>query len=164
MDASTLYDDDFFAWTRQQAKALRAAAKSRTNQPLDWKNLAEEIDGLGKSDRRELRSQLRRIIHHLAKLEYSPASYPCSDWQVSVIDARSEVSAVLDDSPSLKRQVSRLISGETNKALELATVDLRKFAERDGNQLQAVRQARYTVDQILGDWFPPDPGERGGGE
>jgi hypothetical protein len=153
-ETSTLYDEDFFAWTRQQAKALRAAARSRTTQPLDWKNLAEEIESLGKSDRRELRSQIRRIIHHLAKLEHSSTSYPRSDWQVSVIDARSEIGGVLDDSPSLRRQISRLISGETGKALELAILDLQKYGELDASELRAFRQARYTVDQVLGDWFP----------
>ena len=53
-DVKSLYDEDFVAWTQQQAKALRAAAGSRTNQPLDWENLAEEVEDLGKSVRREL--------------------------------------------------------------------------------------------------------------
>jgi hypothetical protein len=51
-DASGLYDQDFFLWTQEQAAALRRAKDS--NLPLDWENLAEEIECLGKSDRREL--------------------------------------------------------------------------------------------------------------
>jgi len=65
-DASTLYDADFFAWTKRQAKALRAAARSGTNQPLDWENLAEEIEGLGASERSALGSHIMRIIQHFA--------------------------------------------------------------------------------------------------
>jgi Domain of unknown function DUF29 len=156
-DTSTLYDQDFFAWTKHQAKALRAAARSRTNQPLDWKNLAEEIESLGKSDRRELRSQIRRIIHHLAKLERSSASNPRSDWLVSIANARSEISGLLDDSPSLKRQVGRLISAETEKALELAILDLGKFGEIAGGALEEVRKTRYSTEQVLGNWFPEEP-------
>ena len=63
-----LYDQDFVAWSKQQAEALRTAARSGSNQSLDWENLAEEIEDLGKSARRELHSQIRRIVGHLLKL------------------------------------------------------------------------------------------------
>ncbi|HYU13885.1 MAG TPA: DUF29 domain-containing protein [Stellaceae bacterium] len=156
-DTNTLYDEDFFAWTRHQAKALRAASRSLTNQPLDWKHLAEEIEDLGKSDRRELGSQIRRIIHHLVKLQRSPASDPRTDWEVSIRDARAEVRALLKDSPSLKRQVPRLIIEQTGDALELAILDLRKFGELDPADLGTLRQTCYTVEQVLGDWLPGPP-------
>jgi hypothetical protein len=58
-----LYDRDFVLWTEQQAATPRRAKGS--NMPLDWENLAEEIESLGKSDRRALSSQIRRILHHL---------------------------------------------------------------------------------------------------
>jgi Domain of unknown function DUF29 len=61
-----LYDQDFLLWTEEQAAALRRVKES--NLPLDWENLAEEIESLGKSDRRQLRSQIRRILCHLFKL------------------------------------------------------------------------------------------------
>jgi hypothetical protein len=163
-DAKTLYDEDFFAWTRQQAKALRAAARSRTNQPLDWENLAEEIEDLGKSDRRELRSQIRRIMRHLAKLQFSPARDPRRGWHESIVDGRSEVELNLRDSLSLKRQRSRIVADETGHAVKLAIFDLGEFGEIDPSRLAALRNARYTVDQVLGDWFPPEPGKLPGGE
>ena len=50
-----LYDQDFFLWTKEQAEGLRHAKAS--NLPLDCENLAEEIESLGKSDRRQLTSQ-----------------------------------------------------------------------------------------------------------
>ena len=74
-DAGELYDRDFLRWTEQQAAILRRAA-SDSNLPLDWENLAEEIESLGKSLRRELSSQLRRVLRHLFKLEASPADRP----------------------------------------------------------------------------------------
>ena len=58
----SLYDQDFVAWSKQQAEALRTAARIGSNQSLDWENLAEEIEDLGKSARRELQSQIRRIV------------------------------------------------------------------------------------------------------
>ena len=104
-ESSVLYDEDFLAWTKQQAKALRAAATAGSNLRLDWEHLAEEVEDLGKSDRRELRSQIRRIIRHLAKLQWSPAIDPRRGWRESIRDARSEIQDVLVDSPSLAREL-----------------------------------------------------------
>ncbi|MGH7054478.1 MAG: DUF29 family protein, partial [Stellaceae bacterium] len=75
-EAKRLYDADFVLWAEEQAAALRAAARGASNLELDWENLAEEIDSLGTSQRSALRSQIRRIIRHLIKLEYSLAQDP----------------------------------------------------------------------------------------
>ena len=64
---SDLYDRDFVLWTEEQAAALRRAKDS--NLPLDWENRAKEIESLGRPDRRELASQIRRILHHLFKID-----------------------------------------------------------------------------------------------
>jgi len=63
-DLKALYEHDTVAWSEQQAAALRAAARGGSNQLLDWENLAEEIESLGKSLRLGLRSQISRIIQH----------------------------------------------------------------------------------------------------
>src|SRR4029077_7212096 len=98
-----LYDQDFFLWTQEQAEALRRTKES--NLPLDWENLAEEIESLGKSDRRELAAQITRILRHLLKLEVSPAVESRAGWRESVADARTAIELVLGDSPSLRREV-----------------------------------------------------------
>jgi hypothetical protein len=156
-DAQTLYDEDFVAWTEQQAEALRAAAQGGTNQPLDWGNLAEEIESLGKSDRRELRSQIYRIIRHLAKLEFSLATEPRGGWRESVRDGRKQAELVLADSPSLKPQLDQFVSEESPGATKRAVADLGEFGEVDPATQRALGQTRYTVDQVLGDWFPAGP-------
>lgn len=79
-ELKSLYDTDFLAWSKQQAEALRAAMGNGSNQRLDLGNLAEEIEDLGKSVRRELQSQIRRIVRHLLKLEHSPAKEPRRGW------------------------------------------------------------------------------------
>lgn len=156
-DAGSLYDVDFVAWTEQQAEALRATAHGGTNQPLDWENLAEEIEGLGKSDRRELRSQIYRIVRHLAKLQFSQATDPRAGWRDSVRDGRKQAELVLADSPSLKPQLDQFVSEESPGAIKRAVADLGEFGEVDA-ATQALRQTRYTLDQVLSDWFPPEPG------
>src|SRR6267154_103249 len=120
--AGELYEQDFFLWAKEQATALRLAKNS--NLPLDWENLAEEIESLGKSDRRELRSQIRRILRHLLKLEASPSAEPRAGWRSTVLDARTEITDVLRDSPSLRREVDDLSAEQLIVAAELASADL----------------------------------------
>ena len=156
-DVKTLYDEDFFAWTKRQARALRDAARSRTNQPLDWENLAEEIEGLGASERSALGSHILRIIQHFAKLEFSPAVEPRSGWRRTVRLARLQAQKRIEDSPSLKRELRRIVEQETRRGIEYAIADLEEHGEIDEVDANALRRSNYSVDQVLGDWFPPEP-------
>jgi Domain of unknown function DUF29 len=102
------YDIDFYAWTQAQAAALRAKDVAA----LDLDNLAEEIDSLGKSDRRALRSHLKVLTQHLLKLRYQPQERERRGpgWRISARNARQEIALILDDSPSLQRQLPRLLA------------------------------------------------------
>lgn len=156
-DTNTLYDADFFAWTRQQAKALRSAGRNRTNQPLDWEHLAEEIEGLGASERSALGSHIMRIIQHFAKLEFSPAVEPRNAWRRTIRIARVQAERRLQDNPSLRRELRRIVERETRRGIEYAIADLEEHGEIDEVDANALRRSRYTPDQVLGDWFPPEP-------
>ena len=149
---SDLYDRDFVLWTRDQAKALRRAKGA--NLPLDWENLAEEIESLGKSQRAALRSHLRRILRHQFKLAASPAIEPRRGWEESIRDARVEIDDILKDSPSLRREVNRLIVEQIPVAADLAAADLRGHGEAPDAVQERLRNGGFTVDQVIGDWFP----------
>jgi len=155
-DPALLYDEDFVAWTEQQAEALRAAARGTSNQALDWENLAEEIESLGRSDKRELHGQIYRIIRHLAKLQFSPASDLRSGWYESIGDARKQIELVLADSPSLRPQLVGIVADETVSAIRRAIFDLGKYDEIDPAMERGLRAVRYSVDQVLGEWFPAE--------
>jgi hypothetical protein len=152
-----LYDQDFFLWTQEQAAALRRAKDS--NLPLDLENLAEEIESLGKSDRREVTSQVRRILRHLFKLEASPAVQPRAGWRATIVDARSEIELVLRDSPSLRRQVGSVINEQLSAASELAATDLSQYGEPADAVRERVQRGGFSADEVLGVWFPDTPGE-----
>ena len=153
---SELYDQDFYLWTKEQAEALRRAKHS--NLPLDWENLAEEIESLGKSDRRELRSQIRRILRHLFKLAACPAREPRAGWRSTINDGRGEIEDVLRDSPSLAREIDALIAEEIDLAAKFAAADLEQCGE-PGDAVWARRaQGEFSNEQVLGDWFPEPPG------
>jgi hypothetical protein len=160
-ETNTLYDIDFLAWSRQQAEALRTAARGGSNQVIDWQNLAEEIEGLGISQRSALGSQIRRIIQHLLKLEYSRASEPRRGWEDSIADARIEVEDLLERSPSLRQEVAREIEKQTKHSIRLAIRALEQHGEIDAATTARVRAASYAEHQILGDWFPAEPPARG---
>jgi Domain of unknown function DUF29 len=145
------YDRDFFGWTQQQAELLRRAAALRPGTDLDVENLAEEIESLGKRDRRALTNYVARIAEHLLKLQYSPAKDPRPGWENSVDVHRSKARRILADSPGLgsdlqdmlgesydegRRRAARALSGE---------VDPKVLPER----------CPYAVDQLLDhDWWP----------
>ncbi|HYM72001.1 MAG TPA: DUF29 domain-containing protein [Stellaceae bacterium] len=157
MTDATLYDEDFVAWSQQQAEALRAAARTGSNHLLDWENLAEEIESLGISEKRELRSHIRRVIHHLLKLEHSRATEPRQGWMESIDDARAEIELVLETSPSLRPYVTTAIAAEMKHGVRLAVRDLEKYGAADPAAIARIHATTYTPDQILGDWFPEEP-------
>ena len=68
-----------------------------------------EIESLGKSDRRELRSQITRILRHLLKIEVSPAKEPRAGQRTTIREPLSEIEAILEDSPSPRREAEALI-------------------------------------------------------
>jgi len=159
-----LYDQDFVRWTEEQAAALRRAkslppaAARGSNLLLDWENLAQEIESLGKSDRRELRSQITRVLRHLLRLEASPAAEPRAGWRATIDEARTEIEGLLEDSPSLRRETQALIKKQIRAAARLAADDLMHHSEPFEAVRARLERGEYTEEQVLGDWFPNDPG------
>jgi Domain of unknown function DUF29 len=161
--AAQLYEEDFVRWTEEQASALRNAASVSTNLPLDWENLADEIESLGRSQRHELRSRLAVILEHLMKLEHSPAIDPRSGWMDSISRERLNIEDLLRDSPSLKNQLASIIEQLKPRVTRLATASLFGY----GETVKTLPPPSYTEDQVIGDWFPgrdplPARGEREG--
>jgi hypothetical protein len=151
MAADRSYDGDLALWAADQARALRRAAKASTNQPIDWENVAEEIESLGKSQARELASRIETILLHLIKLQASPAGHPRTGWRATIQRERDEIESVLADSPSLRRTVPTVVEATIGKARRLAALELADFAEAPQVALDGLG---YTAAQVLGDWFP----------
>jgi Domain of unknown function DUF29 len=145
---STLYEQDFYAWTREQAERLRGLC--RTND-LDIENLAEEVEALGRSERDAVRSQIRRLIEHLLKLRHSTARDLRAGWRRSVIEARAR----LDDkmSPSLRADVEASRDRLFAIARRLASADL----ERHGETPILPERCPYALDDMLAEDFFPEP-------
>ncbi len=151
-----LNEEDFVRWTEAQAATLRKAACLGINLPLDWENLAEEIDSLGRSQRRELRSRIATIIEHLLKLQCSPAAEPWTNWIETVARERASIEDLLDDSPSLRNEIAEIIVRETLRITKRVARSLRHYGETSPNTMALIENAKFSEDQVLDDWFPSD--------
>lgn len=151
-DLKTGYGEDFFAWTQDQAAQLRAAAASGSNLPVDWENLAEEIESVGRSNFLAVISHMKIVVEHLLKLEHSPAAFPRRGWINSVGNSRFEISLLTDDSPSLRRRLPEGLEKAWRGALNSA----RNGLEADDMSSDPLPEiCPYTVEQVIDpDWFP----------
>ena len=148
-----LYEADFYAWTREQAKELRRLARTRPNVPVDLAHIAEEIRDLGKSEYEAAFSLTQRIIEHLLLIEHSRATDQRLHWSDEIDDFLDQIDRKL--SPSIRRRLKR----EFDDAFARASRRVRRKMERYGETEAAPTlpaQCSYTLDQVLGDWVPGD--------
>jgi Domain of unknown function DUF29 len=96
-----LYDEDFYAWTQAQAKALRT--HFRDDNRLDVEHLAEEIEDLGGSQLQAVESFVQQIMAHLLKLDYSGFDLPRRHWRSEIVAFRANLRRKM--SPSMKRKI-----------------------------------------------------------
>ena len=139
------YENDFYLWTQQQADLLRQGQFNRVD--LDLENIAEEIESMGKRDRRSVSSYLQNVLLHLLKWRYQPERRGTS-WRLSIENGRYQVVDLLEESPSLKPQLDALAAKEYRQARKNAAgetgLPLTTFPE----------QCPFTVEQITGDYWP----------
>ena len=97
---SSLYEQDFYLWIQKTVELLQQGKLEQ----LDIENLIEEIDSMGKSQRKELKTRLTVLIEHLLKLQYwtTEKEYNARGWLNTIVEQRRQITYVLADSPSLK--------------------------------------------------------------
>jgi hypothetical protein len=93
----SLHDSDFYAWSLEQAALLRAGRVDEA----DLAAIAEEIESMGKTEKRELVSRLTVLLLHLPKWRRQP-SHRDKSWRLLIANARDDIGGHLDDNPSLK--------------------------------------------------------------
>jgi Domain of unknown function DUF29 len=147
-----LYERDFYAWTRDQAKALRRLAATRPNIELDFPHLIEEVADLGVSQRDAVRSQVRRIIEHCLKLEHSQARTPRIGWHETIMHARTEIEDKI--TPTIRRGLPPRLPRLWQQARRDAAAALRLHGEHaTADALPA--DCPYPLGDLLRhDWYP----------
>ncbi|HLT03234.1 MAG TPA: DUF29 domain-containing protein, partial [Geminicoccaceae bacterium] len=99
--SSALYEQDLYAWSEAQAELLRR----RRFAELDLEHVIEEIEDVGGSLYREVRSRIRTIMERLLKLEHSAATEPRAEWERTIRRDRADLAE--DLTPALRPRIER---------------------------------------------------------
>ena len=140
-----LYETDFYAWTLEQSELL----KQGDFKHLDITNLVEEIESLGKQERRELESRLGILIGHLLKWQYQPEKRSKS-WKATIREQRRAVQALIRQNPSLKPYLTETIASAHESGLDLVV----KETPLDYGDLPD--NCPYSSEQLFDPDFPAD--------
>ncbi len=140
----TLYERDFHAWLMEQAAVLRA----RSSEGIDWDNLAEEVESVARSEKREIRDRLENLIRHLLKWQFQPGRR-AESWRIKIGEERTFLSGLVETSPSLSEFVSEAYPEEYRGGRRLALDDI-------GVRGDAIPETPpFDLDQALNDRFLP---------
>lgn len=144
MEAS-LYEKDFYQWTIEQSQNLRFG----NFDGLDLQNLAEEIESLGRQEKRELENRLSVLIGHLLKWQYQQEKRTRS-WQITINGQRREIKRLLADNPSLKSYLDKAREQGFVSGLDLV------LSETPLKKKELPYECPYTIEQIFDYSFPVD--------
>lgn len=138
------YQIDFNTWTNQTAQLLREGRWAE----VDTEHLIEEVEDLGKRDRRAVTSQLIRLLLHLLKWQYQPERRSDS-WLDSITDARVQIDLAFEDSPSLRNYLREQVETSYQRACRQASqqtrIDISAFPS----------DCPYPLGQVLDEsWLP----------
>ncbi len=141
----SLYDRDFYAWTQEQGEFLR----SKNWAKVDLENVIEEIESLGRQERRELVNRLGVLIEHLLKWQLQ-SDRRSNSWLATIREQRIQINLLVQENPSLKSYLEQALATAYDLGVILAVKEtglpFSYFPDR----------SPYTFEQILAAMFLPD--------
>jgi predicted DNA-binding ribbon-helix-helix protein len=141
---ANLYDRDYYNWLKQTALSLR----KREFDQLDMENLIEEIEDMGRSEKRAIESNLRVVLLHLLKWKYQPQQRSGS-WRGSIAEHRIRIRKALQDSPSLKNYLPEVFAETYQDAIKIASQETGLEPETFPTS------SEWTLQQVLDEaWLP----------
>lgn len=147
MNLKQLYEQDFYAWTEQMSQALQ----NKQYNSIDWEHLIEEIDDMGKRERRALESRIVTLIMHLLKWQVQDNARSNS-WLATIKTQRLQIKKLLKEMPSLKQKLPEIIS-DSDTYREAV---LKAQTETGLSEKQFPVSCPYTIEQLLDDEFFPE--------
>ena len=139
------YEQDFYAWTQEQAKLLRSGKFSE----MDIENVAEELESMGRSDKREIDARLEVLLMHLLKWQIQ-VLHRSPGWSGTIREQRRRITKLLRESPSLRPAVPPLIPDAYTEARD-------KAAQETGlAEAMFPVECPFTPEQILAEDFLPE--------
>ncbi|MBV8282601.1 MAG: DUF29 domain-containing protein [Candidatus Eremiobacteraeota bacterium] len=137
------YDEDLYQWTIEQGRALR----DRATNALDYDHLAEEIESLGRSDKREIASRLENLLVHLLKWRCQP-EWRSPSLEASIDEARRRIERILRDSPSLRSYPGEVLD-------EAYGFAIRNKAIRALELIHLPEACPWSIEEVLDKEFLP---------
>ena len=147
----SLHDSDFYAWSLEQAGLLRAGRIGEA----DLETIAEEIESMGKTEKRELVSRLTVLLLHLLKWRHQP-SHRGKSWRLSIANARDDITDHLEDNPSLNAMLENAMEHAYRTARRKAAIE----TEFDEDAFPA--RCPWSFAEAMDEGFWPD--QTGSGE
>lgn len=140
-----LYETDYLKWIETTVEKLRG--KDYSN--IDWENLIEEIEDIGRSERSSLESNLIVVVTHLLKWQYQP-EFRSGSWKGSIVEHRRRIRKAIKGSPSLKPYLEQVFAECYSDAVEQASAET-------GLPVETFPQlCPYTSAEVLDSNFIPD--------
>jgi len=139
------YSQDFYAWALNTAELLRQGKFS----DVDIEHVAEEIESMGRSDKRELLNRLAILLAHLLKWQFQPERRGNS-WKYTIKTQRFDITELLSESPSLNRELEKQLNHAYEKALLIA------INETGLSQNTFPKKSPFTLNQCLDKQFFPE--------
>jgi len=143
--SARLYDQDFYAWANEQAGLLRAGKLSEA----DIEHIAEEIESMGKTEKRELTSRLAVLLLHLLKWRFQPKRRG-SSWEATIKIQRRDLRRHLADNPSLKSKLSEAIADAYGNAI------IEAGAETGLAESTFPADCPWSFEKIMAEYFWPE--------
>ncbi|MEH1856520.1 MAG: DUF29 domain-containing protein [Nostoc sp.] len=143
--AAQLYETDFAAWTEKTVQLIRAGQFGQ----VDWDAVIEEIESLGRSERRELKSRLEVLLQHLLKWQHQ-SSLRSGSWRNTIDEQRHKIADLLQESPSLKSYPEEVLAQCYHRGLKAASNE----TELPINTFPV--ECPYSIAQVLDGEFLPD--------
>ena len=140
-----LYQEDYYGWLQENAQLIREKRFSE----IDVENIVEELESMGKSEKRELSSRLTILLMHLLKWQYQAVKRSTS-WRNTIAVQRIDIRELLEDSPSLKSEIADKIAVSYEKAKLAAEV------ETGIEKQNFPAQCPFSLEQILEEGFLPE--------
>jgi hypothetical protein len=142
---SKTYETDFYAWATEQAAHLREGRFASA----DLINIAEEIESMGRAEKRELVNRLTILLLHLLKWHFQPG-FRSPSWSSSIREQRIRLRSHLKDNPSLKSKADEAFA----EAYELAVIGAAR--ETGLPESDFPKSAPYRFAQVVDEGFWPD--------
>ena len=143
--ASPAYDRDIYGWAMQQARLIREGRLGE----IDAVNVAEEIESVGRSERRELGSRIELIVRHLLKWEFQPERRTDS-WSNTIAAQRDQAHELLAENPSLRPHLDEIVA----RAYRLGRREAARETGLPSSRFPA--DCPFSFAQIMDEGFVPE--------